>query len=47
MHDATKEEVEAAIVAAEATLRHPVLRRATGAGKGGLRRETPVLLKIE
>lgn len=46
MHDATGEEIEAAIVAAEASLRHPVLRRAAGAGKGGQRRETPVLLAL-
>jgi len=33
-------------VATEAALRHPVVRRAAGAGKAGLRRETPVLLAL-
>ena len=47
MHDpATKDEVDAAMTAATAALRYPVLRRAACAGKGGLRRETPVLLKL-
>jgi ATP-dependent helicase/nuclease subunit A len=46
MHDATKDEIDAAITAAGAALLHPVLRRAARAGKGVLRRETPVLLKL-
>jgi ATP-dependent exoDNAse (exonuclease V) beta subunit len=46
MHDATQGKIETSIVAAEVALRHPVLRRAAGAGKGGLRRETPVLLAL-
>jgi ATP-dependent exoDNAse (exonuclease V) beta subunit len=44
--DATEEEVEAAIATVGAALEHPILRRAAAcAGKGGLRRETPVLLR--
>jgi ATP-dependent helicase/nuclease subunit A len=44
--DATEEEVEAAIATVGAALAHPILRRAAAsAGKGGLRRETPVLLR--
>jgi len=46
MHDATKDEIDAAITAAAAALDHPILRRAARAGKGSLRRETPVLLKL-
>ncbi len=47
MHSATKDEIDAAVMAAEAALRHPVLRQAARAGKEGLRRETPVLLKLD
>ena len=44
--DATEEEVKAAITTVGAALAHPVLRRAAAcAGKGRLRRETPVLLR--
>jgi hypothetical protein len=44
--DATEEEVEAAIATVGAALAHPILRRgAAAAGRGGLRRETPVLLR--
>ena len=44
--DATEEEVQAAIVTVGAALAHQILRRAAAsAGKGGLRRETPVLLR--
>jgi ATP-dependent exoDNAse (exonuclease V) beta subunit len=44
---ATEEEIQAAIVTVGATLGHPILRRAAAtAPKGGLRRETPVLLAI-
>jgi len=43
--DATEEEVQAAIVTVGAALAHPILRRAASAGQGGLRRETPVLLR--
>jgi ATP-dependent helicase/nuclease subunit A len=46
MRGATNDEIDTAITAAVAALRHPVLRRAARAGKGGLRRETPVLLKL-
>jgi ATP-dependent exoDNAse (exonuclease V) beta subunit len=45
---ATEEEIQAAIVTVGAALGHPILRRAAaGAPKGGLRRETPVLLAID
>jgi ATP-dependent helicase/nuclease subunit A len=45
---ATKEEIQAAIVTVGIALRHPILRRAAAsAGKGGLRRETPVLLALD
>jgi hypothetical protein len=44
--NATEEEVRAAIATVGATLAHPILRRgAASASKGGLRRETPVLLR--
>ena len=44
--DATKEEVQAAIATVGTALAHPILRRAaTSAGKGMLRRETPILLR--
>jgi ATP-dependent exoDNAse (exonuclease V) beta subunit len=44
--DATEEEIEAATVIIEATLSHPIMRRAArAAGNDGLRRETPILLK--
>jgi ATP-dependent helicase/nuclease subunit A len=45
---ATDEESRAAIVTVAAALAHPILRRAAAsAAQGGLRRETPVLLKLE
>jgi ATP-dependent exoDNAse (exonuclease V) beta subunit len=48
MFDATTEETEAAVVAVAAAVRHTVLRRAAAsAGKGGIRRETPVLLMLD
>jgi hypothetical protein len=44
--DATEEEVQAAIATIGAALAHPILRRAAAsARKGGLRRQTPVLLR--
>jgi len=44
--DATEEEVQAATDTVGAALAHPVLRRAAAsAGKGRLRRETPVMLR--
>ncbi len=44
--DATEEEAQAAIDTVGRALRHPILRRAAAsAGKGGLRRETPVVLR--
>jgi ATP-dependent exoDNAse (exonuclease V) beta subunit len=43
---ATEEEVQAAIATARAALVHPILRRAAAsASEGGLRRETPVVLR--
>ena len=48
MFDATQEEIQAAITTVGAALQHPILRRATlSAGKGNIRRETPVLLMLE
>jgi ATP-dependent exoDNAse (exonuclease V) beta subunit len=45
---ATGEEVRAAAAAATAALRHPLLERARAAGaRDELRRETPVLLRVE
>jgi ATP-dependent helicase/nuclease subunit A len=45
---ATEEEIQAAIPTVRAALAHPILRRAAaGTGKGGLRRETPVVLKLD
>ena len=45
---ATEEEINAAVVAVRATLRHPLLRSAAGsATKGQLRRETPVLIALD
>ena len=44
--DATGEEIEAAATTVTATLLHPIMRRAArGAENGGLRRETPILLR--
>ena len=44
--DATEEEIQAAIATVGDVLAHPILRRAAAsAGKGQLRRETPVLLR--
>jgi len=46
--DATEEEIAAAGTAVAATLVHPIMRlAAAGAGNGGLRRETPVVLQRE
>jgi ATP-dependent exoDNAse (exonuclease V) beta subunit len=42
--DATTEEIDAAANAILAALAHPIMRAAAGAGSGGLRRETPILL---
>lgn len=47
LHDATEAEIEAAIVAVRAALDHPVMRRAAAQPKDGLRREAPVLLRLE
>jgi ATP-dependent helicase/nuclease subunit A len=45
---ASDEEIKAAIVTVGAALRHPILQRAAvSARKGGLRRETPVLLRLD
>ena len=45
---ATEKEVDAAIAAVGGALTHPILRRAAAsAEKGGLRRETPVLLTLD
>jgi ATP-dependent exoDNAse (exonuclease V) beta subunit len=45
---ATEDEVKAAIVTVSAALEHPILRRAAAsATKGGVRRETPVLLTLD
>jgi ATP-dependent exoDNAse (exonuclease V) beta subunit len=45
---ASDDEVDAAAVAARAALAHPLLRRAAAsAATGGLRRETPVLLRLD
>ncbi|MCC6947021.1 MAG: UvrD-helicase domain-containing protein [Bradyrhizobiaceae bacterium] len=44
---ATDEEIEAAIIAVRAALDHPVLRKAAAQGADGLRRETPVLMRLE
>jgi ATP-dependent helicase/nuclease subunit A len=44
---ATEEEIQAAIAIVGVALAHPILRRAAAStGKGGLRRETPVALKL-
>jgi ATP-dependent exoDNAse (exonuclease V) beta subunit len=48
MFDATQEEIQAAITTVDAALQHPILRRATAsAAEGNIRRETPVLLRLE
>ena len=45
---ATEEEINAAVVAVRATLRHPLIRRAAGSAmKGEMRRETPVLIALD
>jgi ATP-dependent helicase/nuclease subunit A len=45
---ATDEESRASIVTVAAALAHPILRRAAASAvQGGLRRETPVLLKLD
>src|SRR5262249_39949915 len=45
---ATEEEVQGAVVTVGAALGHPILRRAAvSAAKGGLRRETPVMLELD
>lgn len=44
---ATDEEVEAAVVLVGSAVQHPILRRAAESGRaGGLRRETPMLIKL-
>ena len=44
--DATDEEIEAAATTVNATLLHPIMRRAArGTGDGDLRRETPITLR--
>jgi ATP-dependent helicase/nuclease subunit A len=48
MFAATQEEVQAAVTTVDATLQHPIMRRAiVSAGKGNIRREAPVLLTLE
>jgi ATP-dependent helicase/nuclease subunit A len=48
MFGATEDEIQAAAVTVGIALRHAILRRAAAsAGRGGLRRETPVLLTLE
>jgi ATP-dependent helicase/nuclease subunit A len=45
---ATEEEIQSAIPTVRVALAHPILRRAAAStGKGGLRRETPVVLKLD
>jgi ATP-dependent helicase/nuclease subunit A len=45
---ATDEEIDAAVATVSRALAHPILRRAAAAaGKGGLRREAPVLLRTD
>jgi ATP-dependent exoDNAse (exonuclease V) beta subunit len=45
---ATEREIDAAVIAVRATLGHPILRRAAATvGRGELRRETPVLLRLD
>jgi ATP-dependent helicase/nuclease subunit A len=46
--NATEDEVEAASAVVQAALDHPILRRAAASGaRGKLRRETPILHKLE
>jgi ATP-dependent exoDNAse (exonuclease V) beta subunit len=48
MFDATEEEIQAAIITVGVALQHTILRRATASrGKGNIRRETPVLLRLD
>jgi ATP-dependent exoDNAse (exonuclease V) beta subunit len=48
MFSATQEEIQAATTTVSAALQHPILLRATAsAAEGNIRRETPVLLKLE
>ena len=48
MIGATEEEVNAAVVAVRAALAHPLLRRAADSAKErAIRRETPVVLKLD
>jgi ATP-dependent exoDNAse (exonuclease V) beta subunit len=47
MFDTTQEEIEATIQTVVTTIHHPVLQRATAAGRDNIRRETPVLLALE
>jgi ATP-dependent exoDNAse (exonuclease V) beta subunit len=48
MFGATEGEIEAAIAVVTNALKHPILRRAEASGKkGGLRRETPVVLRLD
>jgi ATP-dependent helicase/nuclease subunit A len=44
---ATAEEISATIATIGRVLKHPILRRAASAGNGGLRRESPVLLRLD
>jgi ATP-dependent exoDNAse (exonuclease V) beta subunit len=44
---ATEEEISAAVATIGRVLNHPILRRAATSGNGGLRRETPVVLKLD
>lgn len=44
---ATDEEIEAAIAAVRAALEHPLLRRAAARPQSELRRESPVLMRLE
>jgi ATP-dependent helicase/nuclease subunit A len=48
MFGAAEDEIQAAIVAVGTALRHPIMRRAAASvGRGGVRRETPVLLTLD
>jgi ATP-dependent helicase/nuclease subunit A len=44
---ASDDEIEAAVVAVRAALDHPILRKAAMNGAEALRRETPVLMRLE
>lgn len=48
MFGAAEDEIQAAIVAVGTALRHAIMRRAAASvGRGGVRRETPVLLTLD